>query len=282
MRYIRLQTLNGLRWLRESILFWTILFTVSALTTALLLQGVLGVVFHVPVSWQAVALGVGLTVALGAVLENLPVGAIPLSSGIFSERFWSRIGGRLLPLYLRNELRRGPTWITLGLACMAGAILPRAWAPLWLLLAQWPVQRALHSGRNWQRLVRLHARGPRDGIPNFLVSLAVSQVLQYLLLLAAVWAVPDGALAFANPKIHLAAGGLGAVIGATSVAVEGDSGRPGLVHLISLTAGTLWGLACAAYPWSLGAALYFFSRMAATGRYRLASVEWFDEDTFIS
>ncbi|MCC7442894.1 MAG: hypothetical protein IT285_14775 [Bdellovibrionales bacterium] len=237
-------------------------------------------VLKIEVPWPAVGGAVLLTVAGAAGVELLPLGALPLRRGLFRESFWKKLGGRITPLYLRQEFRRGPTWAAILLTAFAAAMLPPAWAPLWIIICQWPVQRALHSGRRWQRFVRLHARD--GGISAYLGSLWTAQVIQYLLLFVALGILPGSPLSSTPAVAALGCGGLGAVLGGVSVAVEGDSGRPGLVNLVSLTAGTICGVACFASPWFLLAVIYFCTRTADTGRYRLRSVEWFDEDTFVS
>jgi hypothetical protein len=82
--------------------------------------------------------------------------------------------------------------------------------------------------------------------------------------------------------ITLGVGSLGAVLSASCVALEGDSGRPWIVNFMSLAAGTVGGYLCAASSWFLLLAIYVFLHMEKISKNRLKSVEHLDEDTLIS
>ena len=268
----RLVILNLARWLREYAFVWGVLSVVYSLTVTLLLQPILERVFHreIPVAplWALIC---GILIVPG-ILEHLPLPSFSLRRGLLS--LMSK--GSFIRLYLRHELRRGSTWLTIGLTVLVGVSLPDSKRALWILAAQLPVQRALYSIHRWRGLALSFQ--PQTGASKLLAALSLSQVIQLLF----AWSLLGLTGVFSVSQwLLLGQGALGAVLSASMVAMEGDSGRPWIVNFISLASGILGGYLCYASPWVLLLVAYLFRNMQTNVGMRLHSVEHLDEDTLI-
>ena len=277
----RLRLLNLLRWIKEYAISWGLLSAIYSYTLALILQPVLqktlGGSVALPVVW---ILGIVLLL-IPAGVEFLPAPPFHHPRWIIGERWFSEagfrnFGGPLLPLYLRHELRRFPTLLGIGFTTFAGVLLPLSHRGLWILIAQFPVQRALFSLQGW-RGIALSA-SPTQGGSWILRTLLVSQLIQLMVAWLALGL--SGAFPMAA-WLQLGAGALSAVICSSSVALEGDSGRPWMVNFFSLAAGAVGGFLGYAYPWTVGLSLYIFYSMQAGVGKRLLSVEHLDEDRLL-
>ncbi len=277
----RLRTLNLWRWVRAHAIAWTLLAAIYSVTAAILFQTVLQVGLRWEPPLVQVWAGLVFLLLIPALIEKLPLPALSagkrplgvLPPGVFSEGVFARTIGPLGQLYLRHELRRGPTWLAILISVLAGALLPKALAPFWVFIVLLPVQRALFSAEKWHQFVRFYvgARGPWY----FLGALWTSQLLQYLVVVVATAGIRG------EMPVEWIFAGASAVVAGASMAFEGDTGKPGLVHLLSLTAGVLAGVFSMVSPWVFLAVVYFASRMLAISGNRLKSVEWFDEDTVL-
>lgn len=282
----RLLLLNLFRWIREYIITWGVLSFIYSLTVTLILQPFLERFFGREILFAPLW---GVTCALliiPAFLEALklpPLGLV--KRGGFSERFWRRPAGSLGVLYLRHDLRRGTTWFVVFLAVLIGISLPAGLAPLLVLVALIPVQRALYSVHKWRTLAL--AGSPRSGAGQLIRAIEVSQLVQALvfwLALGAASALPveTGERLSLSHWLQLGPAVLGGVLASASTAMEGDSGRPWMVNFIALAAGILGGFLCLYSPWFLLVVIYFDGQMRKLSEQRLHSVEHIDEDIIIS
>jgi hypothetical protein len=268
---LRLRALNLLRWLKEYALVWTLLSVIYAITVTLALQPILERVFGQALPFTPLLLALCTVLLIPGVFEALPLPAVPIPAGRLI------MGAPLTRLYQRHELRRGTTWLVVAVSAVAGAALPAAWLPLWILIAQLPAQRALYSVGRWLALARAH--DPRQGSVRLLDAIWIAQTVQFV----KGWIV-FGLLA-RPPLSHwlaLGAGGLGGALSSSMMALEGDSGRPYLVNFLALAAGTMGGYLCFYSPWFLLLVAYAAVQLRGLAVNRSRSVEHLDEDAQIS
>jgi hypothetical protein len=260
--------LNFFRWFQANFAVWLILSSIYSLTVTMVLQPILERVMkqEIPLSqlWASVCLA--LLVPGAFEYLSLPSIGIKLSRPIQG----------LSQIYLRHELRRANTWLVLILSFGLILLTPRELRPLIILAVQLSGQRALFSIYRWRGLaLSFH---PESGGQQLIFSLGRAQVIQFLILWTAV------ALTFhfeARALLAYGIGGLGAVIGSASMAMEGDSGKPWMVNFIALAAGIIAGFLCLSFPYLILLVGYFFLKMQANVAKRLKSVEHLDEDSLI-
>jgi hypothetical protein len=189
-------------------------------------------------------------------------------------------------LYTSHELRRSSTWITLlfssSLLCLAST--SSTWGP-WAQVGTFLILplRALYSIQMWRHLAYFHC--PRDEVSRKLVkSFALSQSFQVLILICfhfifmLLSKIPV-ALSIQGPIWW--AGSMAAVL-STGFCLEGDSGRPWLVHLVTLSAGITLGFFIYRWPILSMGGWYVWDRAILYSARRSWVVENFDEDTIIS
>lgn len=266
---MRLQLLNLARWFREYLLVWTALSFVYSITLVLVLQPLLELALKMEVPFWPLWIATCATLIFPAAVEALPQ---PLSAELGRLSF----GHGLIRLYLRHEFRRLGTWVGILVAVALAAIIPKDRAALWILIAQFPMQRALFSFQKWRVLALVEH--PKLGSKSLMLALASSQLLQFLVAWLAV-----GAIGFfdANAWLKLGLAGVAAVFAASAVCLEGDAGRPGLVNFITLAAAALGGFSTYAWPVGLGISAYLMMAMSGSIPERIRSVEHLDEDTLI-
>jgi len=220
--------------------------------------------------WGALAL----LLLVPGVIDALPIPAVFTRLG---RKLPSGVSHSFPALYLRHELRRGSTWLALFLSVALAALLHRSSAALWVVLAQFPLQRSLYSIRNWRKIAV--QRFPENGAEKLLVAIAASQVLQAVIC----WlALGISGIFGLSAWLTLGPGVLGAAICGSAVALEGDSGQPWIVNFLSLATATIGGYLAMAWPWTLALSVYFFNQMRGLASNRLHSIETLDEDTLIS
>lgn len=280
----RLKLLNLARWVREYFVSWGVLSFIYSLTVTYLLQPILERVFDrefalVPLWGVICAL-----LLLPALLEHLvfppasfrfgPLAFAP--EGVFAERVWSWAGGPFTQLYLRHDLRRINTWLTVVLVVTAGSLLTPAQHALWVLISLLTTQRALYSIHRWRGLALSFL--PENGASRLLWGVTASQTVQIFV----AWLALGAMQVFSQEAwFKLGFGALGGAWSSAAMAMEGDSGRPWLVNFIALAAGILGGFLCYYSPYGLLAAIYLLYKMSALVAQRLHSVEHLDEDTLI-
>jgi hypothetical protein len=259
-----------------------VLSVIYSLIVTMLLQPILGQALKTEITIAPLWIATALILLIPGVLEYLKLPGtgfrkLFMAPGVFSESFWKARGGSFTPLYLRHELRRGPTWLVIVLTvALQGLLPPGKWA-LWVLIAQLPIQRALFSVHGWRGLAAAHA--PREGGQKLLAAIQVSQLIQLLITWFSLGAC--GIIAGFLTTEHwllLGPAALGAVLAASSVALEGDSGRPWMVNFFSLGAGIIGGFLCLWSPWFLLGVLYFVNSAKNLSANRILSVEHLDED----
>lgn len=279
---LSLWLLNILRWLRAHLAVWLLL----ALTYGAIAFGVLGVLpapdaarSGSTLAWGCVAVSLVLP-ALLAWLESSsatgpfdPLGAVARG-----------IGRRLPPvgrLVFLQEVRSAAYWASVAASGALGALLPPGAEALWVVVVSLGVQRALYSMPGW-RGVALGLR-PTRAAGEFIVGLwaahVPASVLACLLAGGARWLTwgPDSGAPWALAAWQ----GTVACVWSAAAAFEGDSGRPVLVHAVSLGAGALAGLIAGSSFWAGVAVLYFAARMPGAVRWRLKSAETFHEDALV-
>jgi hypothetical protein len=273
----KLSALNLFRWLRENILFWGILSLIYSLTVSLILQPILEHVFSRELRLGPLWFLTCALLIVPGILEALPLPALPLRQGLFRESIFLRPAGRLGQMYLRHDLRRGATWLTIVLTVAIGALLRMDRLALWALVVQLPLQRALYSLRSWRTAALL--ADPERGAAQLLGALELAQLIQLLITTLAF------SLALMLPlplALKLAGAGVGAVLSGACVAMEADAGVPWMVNFMSLAAGIIGGFCCWYSPWFLLVVLYLNRRMHVLVAERLYSVEHLDEDALVS
>jgi len=148
----------------------------------------------------------------------------------------------------------------------------------WILCVQMPAQRSLYSVQNWRVIYWL--RRPFSGAPDFVKSMIGFGIVSYLFtftLMAVLSLLMDGVIYW-----ELFFVGLAAATGSTAAALEGDSGRPAIVNLVSLLTGTMAGLLTLLSPWVIFAVWYAVDKLVLASSRRLRSVENFNEDFVFS
>lgn len=274
----RLKLLNFARWLKEYLISWGLLSLIYSITVTVILEAVLENAFKSELDFGPIWIATAVLLLVPGVLEALPLPAVPwIRRGFFSESFWRRLGGPLVPLYLRHELRRGTTWLVLWISVALGTMLPPGKAAFFVFFAQLPVQRALYSIHRWRSIALVFR--PMECGQALLSAVWIAQLIQ--------WGIAWMAFGIASEIpadqwLKLGAASLGAVLVGASMALEGDSGKPWMVNFISLAGGTLGGFLCLYSPWLLLAALYIAFNMRTIVLKRFLSVEHLDEDLVIS
>ncbi len=287
MNLAALQLRNAARWFAANAITWVLLSSIYSLTVAILLQTIIERLQGAPAELAPIWLMSMLLLLIPGALEKLPLPNLPFqlsSRRLFSQTWWTRLGGSsLLPLYLRHELRRPQTWLTLVITVTLGALLPDAHLKLWIFIAQLPLQRALWSIGGWRRIALRTPDGPSEGATLLLTSFLWSQLIQgavALLALLCARALENGTPA---PDLApLAAAQLASIFGCAAVTMEGDSGRPWLVNFAGLSAGIIAASVTLWQPALLLLAVYAFSNLKLNVKNRLWSVEEFDEDSLLS
>jgi hypothetical protein len=280
MTLLRLNLLNVLRWFRANAFAWIALGVPYFFGIGLLLEPFLEEVGRGETKvtqngvW-AVLLGVFIgAIVIRLLAQNWNRG-FPLSAGFAPGK-----------LYVQNRLRELWTFFT-ALIIVLLADLALSYSILfWIFLIQLGVQRELYSVSDWRNVFLLSY--PQSGAARFLSQFRMQQLIFFFLVWGAMGV--SGLLGGFQSELGVSSSewlqagwvGLGAVLGASAVALEGDSGRPILVQLISLTTGTLAGLVCFASPWILPIVIYFVVQIEKMSINRLKSVENFYEDTLIS
>jgi len=268
----RLQLLNLLRWFREYSISWGLLSVIYSVTATMILQPLLEQAFQREIHFAPLWFLTCATLLVPGVIESIGFPPVPwlVRRGKFKE----------LPVfmrtYLRHEFRRGSTWIAVLGVVIGGMMLPDGLRALWIMILLLPSQRALYSVHRWRRI----AQGflPSNGGVALVDAFTVSQLVQFLVAWGAF--VLSGVLPLELAWKYGVAGGC-AVIAASSVALEGDSGRPWLVNFFSLAVAVLAGYLVLAFPAVALAVLYFRHAARSTLGSRLKSVEHLDEDSLV-
>ncbi len=281
----RLWLLNVLRWVRAHLAVWLLL----AATYGAIAFGVLGLL---PVPADSPATQAGSALAWGCVVASLVLPALfawldssllvgsfnPLGAVAKGFGEWLPPVGRLVFI---QELRSGAYWLSIAAAAALGAVLPPGAEALWVVVVTLGIQRALYAMPGW-RGVALGLR-PTRAAGEFIVGLWAAHVPASVLACGVVgvarwlvWGTEAG-----TPWALAAWQGAVACVWSAAAAFEGDSGRPVLVHAVSLGAGALAGLIAGSSFWAGVAVLYFASRMPGAVRWRLKSAEAFHEDALV-
>ncbi|MBI4925689.1 MAG: hypothetical protein HY843_07175 [Bdellovibrio sp.] len=200
-----------------------------------------------------------------------------MPEGIFAEKLWNQSRTSFIQLYLRHELRRGATWFTVILVVLLNLIFEKNKPLTWIFISLLPMQRALYSLRYWRNLaLSFH---PVWGAKQLLSGFVISQVIQFFIAWSAF-----GIIYFTSFQewffISLAC--LGAMVSSVFVALEGDSGRPWLVHFIALASGLLGGFVTYLWSWMFLFICYLLYKQLQNIEKRLYSIEYIDEDLVIS
>jgi hypothetical protein len=287
MSSVRLAALNAARWFAANATTWILLSGIYSLTVSILLQTVVEQLQKKTISLFPVwILSMVLLLAPGA-LEKLPMPDLPsrwVGRKLFSEKFWSRLGGSsFLPLYLRHELRRTQTWVTLILTVTLGALLPQGREQAWIFIAQIPLQRALWSIGGWRRIALRTPDGTSLGGTLLLNAFLWSQLIQAFVAIASLAALHW----FQNQAlpasfVATSAATVSAVLGCSAVCMEGDAGRPWLVNFIGFSAGIIAAALVLWQPPLVILSAYVFSNLKHSVQNRLWAVEEFDEDALLS
>jgi len=257
------------------------------MAVAVLLQTIVEQLQKKPISLAPIWLGGMILLLIPGALEKLPLPELPFSMvrrSLFSERFWTQLGASsFLPLYLRHELRRPQTWLTLILTVALGALIPKERFALWIFVAQLPLQRGLWSIGGWRRIAVRTPGGPQLGGGLLLTAYLWSQAIQ-----AAIALVAWGMLLLLEGKwetasfLHVTAATFSGVLCCAAVSMEGDAGRPWLVNFVGLSVALIASSLVYWQPALLILSAYIFSNLKHSVTYRLWSVEEFDEDALLS
>jgi hypothetical protein len=278
---------NTYRWFVHHAALWLVLSSLYSLSVAVLLQTIVEQIQKKPVPLLPIWFAGMVLLLIPGALEKTPLPELPLSltkKSFFSEQIWSRLGASsFLPLYLRHELRRTQTWITLILAVTLGALLPPERLALWIFVAQLPLQRGLWSIGGWRRIAVRTPGGPQLGGGLLLTAYLWSQGIQAAIALIA-WAI---LLVFegnweTGHFLQIAAATFSGVLCCAAVSMEGDAGRPWLVNFVGLSVALIASSLVYWQPALLILSAYIFSNLKHSVTYRLWSVEEFDEDAVLS
>ena len=255
---------NALRMVQENLAAWGILVFIYSFVACMIIQTV------VVVTRQGNEMGnveLWLFVMALAVIPGLMMKvvlpAIPMGIGSTHDFF---------RLYIRHRLRKLHTWFFLTVCCYALVMIPDKWIYFSVLLVQIPISAEIFWIFHWRELMRVHS--PRVGAMKLVTVFIGIQTLQAFIILLALFLT--GQMGW-----HQALACLAAVIGATAVVMEGDSGRPVLVNLISLGSGTLWGGLTLWSPYWFPVVIYFAVKMVQGAHMRLHSLERIDQDVVI-
>lgn len=272
---LRLNLLNFARWFRENWLAWVLLSFIYSVTLVLLLQPFLELALKAEFPFWPLWSVTCAVLLIPAMVEAIPgIGLrIPVAAPT-----------GLMGIYLRHELRRLPTWVGIAVPVVAIHWMPPGREALWLVAAQFPMQRALYSLQRWRTLALTNH--PGLGASRLVTSLAVSQFIQFAKAWVGmglgVWLVPQffGSMEL-MVWLRLGMAGAAAVAASSGLAMEGDSGRPWLVNFVTLAAALIAAFATFAWPIALLIVVYFAGAMSGAIRERLRSVEHLDEDLII-
>jgi len=267
MSSLGLNLLNLSRWLRAYFFEWVLLGLIYSLSAGVLLQSVLMSVLKIEIGIFPVSIGLGLLLMIPAIIEKAVPGGIPMNLPFYSKSSFSSI-------YFAHETRRCSTWLAVFLSAFIIHFIPHEQRAFSILIALTPCLRALYSISHWRRIAVIYSS--KRGGGDLIRALWFSQTAQSIVL----WSIVS--VMGLRLDIFLILAGWGAVLAAASVALEGDSGRPWLVHLLSVSSGLLGGYLTVASPWALLGIFYFASKMKELAQSRLLSVEHYDEDFVIS
>jgi hypothetical protein len=251
----KLWLLNLWRWIRFQWAPWLILFTIYSVTCVWLLQTV------VVTDWVE---KIGFFSLWGIFVGYFVVAAAISAIGIALPAF------RMprLRLYLLQEIRLLRFWVPVFLGWAAAYRhafvhpIPE-WAFILIVLSGTMV--GLMRLYRW---IPYERRNSKDGLALSLLDQFVgSRVLQFTLFGI-----------FFGPWFWM---GLAAVLGASIVAFEGDSSRPGIVHWMSVALGFLFGVIVKLNPWLLLIILYTAASLRGAAAKRLKSAIAFEEDEVI-
>lgn len=277
---LKLRTINLLRWLKEYWISWGLLSVIYSLTVTLILQPILEKILKTELPLAPLWGLTCIILLLPSLVEFAPLGALSkkyfFGELIFGEKFF-KSWGNITPLYLRHEMRRMNTWISLLIPVIASAWISEKRVGIWLLFNQLPLQRALYSIHPWRNLSRTFS--PEKGAYALLRSVVLSQLFQALM----IW-IALGVTGAWNPAIWrmLLPSIIGGAITGASMALEGDSGRPWLVNFIGMTGALLGAYLCLWSPWCLILVGYTYRQMQVGVKNRFQSIEHMDEDRLIS
>ena len=278
---------NAARWFAAHAITWILLSAIYSLTVAILLQTIVEQLQKKPISLGPIWIVSMVLLLIPGALEKVPMPDLRLpgaTRSFFSEAIWTQLGGAsFLPLYLRHELRRTQTWVTLILTVTLASLLPTERAATWIFIAQLPLQRALWSIGGWRRIALRTPGGPQLGGALLLNAFLWSQMIQAAVALIA-WSgllLWDGKWQ-GTPVLALSAATLSGVLCCASVCMEGDAGRPWLVNFAGLSAALIGASLVYWQPALLILSGYVFSNLKHSVQNRLWSVEEFDEDALLS
>jgi hypothetical protein len=270
----RLKTINALRWIRENLWVWGLLATIYSYTVALVLESVLELASGVDLSW-----GILWPVTWGALFLPWILHRLPMGSLSIQVPHVARIP--FVGLYLRHELRRTQSYISVAVSLVLLLSLPPEWMPLALIVSLIPSQQGLYSIQDWRVLAL--ASNPQHGARWLLVAFGACQLILGSLVLLG-WVI----WAFLFSREHLVeilrwippfyAGWLAS----SCAALEGDAGRRWIVNFVGLAAGLIGAFVASYHPLLLILVAYFSLQMVNSVKERLKSVELMDEDTLIS
>jgi hypothetical protein len=169
-----------------------------------------------------------------------------------------------------DSLRRLDFWIILLGSVLAEVLFYSRPEIAFLIFVQLPVQWMLYRLRFWISFTRLfHAKTGAQSL--YYWTLGFNLTWAFLISVSFYLVYPE--MGFYRPL-----GMFAAVLGATIVLFEGDSGRPVLVQLVSLTTGTFAGWSVLDFPYMIIFWFYLAYRMGDLIKNRLVSIESMYED----
>lgn len=264
---IRLKVLNLIRWIQRFWFVWGLFALIYGFSASLLLQPLLSflIQFDIDLLQTFGFLVVILLVSgVSSLLPNLLV--FPL-----------RVAGPkgLQGIFFLHSLRSLRFWINLLILVVGFIGCVRYQSKIaWILLAQLPLQAFLFRGYQWVEMAFwLDSKGGASALLRGIQ-------MTFLFQVGLAWVI---GLVFGAPfEIAWAVPTIGAVWAASSVALEGDAGRPLLVNFISITAGTLAGTLCVFWWPSVFFVWYFAKQMNGLVQNRLRSIQHWSEDVILS
>lgn len=185
-------------------------------------------------------------------------------------------------LYLSQELRKFSAWLSSAAVCFTLFLLPKQWMFLTPVVVQFSLQRALYGLRAWTQLFNLHT--PSAPSHEVLDGILLSQLVQWLAVSGTLFIFQplDAWKNLPVPAWEWWIAMNGVLVGAASVVLEGDAGKPLLVQFISLATGLFSGFLCFFSPWFFLGVVYFYFRMRQLAARRLASIEAVGDDLVVS
>jgi hypothetical protein len=185
---------------------------------------------------------------------------------------------RLLAMLAVHEMRKPSSFVIMGAQTVMMAIfLAQEGRGIHLVLAsQLYVQSLLYSVRLWIPFAqKFH---PRTGAIDLYVAMTAFSGLAILPSASAAVLISGTG---SYDVLSVLSGVIGANLAASMMCLEGDGGRPWLVNLFSMLAGTFFGLICFQFSWVVLLLLYLYPSMMGYVRGRHRSLEYFDEDVTI-